>query len=55
MGLVSSVESTVKPGGKHRNNGAMLRDRKLLEVTAILVDGEPMTLLEAKSQVRQFL
>lgn len=55
MGLVINVKSAVEPGRKRLNNGAVLSDRKLLEVPVIFVEGKLILLSEVKQQVLQFL
>lgn len=52
---MSCNEATVKPGRKLLNDGAVLADRELLGVRVMNTEGEAMSLLEEKSQLRQFL
>lgn len=54
MGLVSSVEEIVEPGRKRQSYGAVLADGKLPKVPLILVEGEFLSLSEAKSKMRHF-
>lgn len=52
---MSCVEAFVEPGRKRVCGGVLLAGRKVPEVPGTLVEGESMSLLEAKSQVCQFL
>lgn len=53
-GLVSCVEAIVEPGPKRVDDNAVLEDCMFLEVHIISVEGDSMSLAEAKSPVRQF-
>lgn len=55
MGMVSNIESAVEPGRKHINDGAVLTDRTISEVPVIFLEGEPMSLSEARLKVCQFM
>lgn len=55
VGLSCCDWLAVEPGHKHSNNCAVLPDRILPKVPLIFVEGESMSLLEAKSRGPQFL
>lgn len=54
-GLVSCIEASDPTGRNHQNDGVMLADRKLSELSVLLLEGEQMSLLELRSQMRGFL
>lgn len=55
MRLVNIFQPTVKPSRNWLKNGGVLTSCYSLEVPVVFVEGEPMFLLEPKSQGRQFL
>lgn len=55
MGIISWIEASVEANWKSLNDGAVRVACKLPEVSVILVDGESISLSEAKSQFRQLL
>lgn len=52
---MSCIEANVEPGLKRQNDTAVLADRKVSEVPVIFIEGESISLSEAKSKVCQFL
>lgn len=55
MWLAGNIEPSIKQCLKCLNDGAMLTDRNLPEALVISMQGESVSLLEAKLQFRQFL
>lgn len=49
------VETSAEPDRQCQNNGEGLTDPKAPKLSVILLEGESMSLSDAKSQVRQFL